>query len=135
VIVRLASLALAACLPFGLAAGCGGESTPAAESAHGRAHKASPNEAKASDDDNAEKGSEEEPESRMRSACDDGTCFTCGTGSCPLGWYCDESASGSPACSWLPDCGKKPDCACVSKTLGSACSCAEEGGGPHVKCK
>ncbi|MFZ5897557.1 MAG: hypothetical protein ACOY0T_41290 [Myxococcota bacterium] len=77
---------------------------------------------------------EAEPEP-ARSSCDDGGCFACGSGSCPSGWYCDESVSGGAACSWLPGCGAKASCACVSKNLGSDCSCSEESGGPHVTCK
>jgi hypothetical protein len=134
----MACIAQVACLVFALGAGCGGESTPAAESAHEAAQKRSTGKARASSDDSESDGDaakDESAESPARSACDDGACFTCGKGSCPLGWYCDESAQGGAACSWLPACGKKPDCACVSKVLGSACSCAEEGGGPHTKCK
>jgi hypothetical protein len=54
---------------------------------------------------------------------------------CPQGWYCDESAKDGAACSWLPECGKKLDCACVGKALGSGCACSEAQGGLHVKCK
>jgi hypothetical protein len=66
-------------------------------------------------------------------ACDDGTCTLCGDAQCPIGWYCDESAKGGPACGWLPECAKKPTCACVKKAF-SGCSCEERDGSPHVTC-
>src|SRR5688500_3063523 len=50
-------------------------------------------------------------------ACADGTCTPCGDGLCPNGWYCDETAKGGAACSWLPECAKKPGCACVERVL------------------
>lgn len=134
-LVRFVRAALALGLLFAFAAGCGGESTPAAESAHSAAQETSPAKGSATEGESEGEASEAEAESAPRAACDDGTCFECGAGSCPQGWYCDESAQGGPACSWLPQCGKKADCACVSKALGSGCSCAEEGGGPHAKCK
>jgi hypothetical protein len=69
------------------------------------------------------------------SACADATCFTCGGGFCPSGWYCDEGASGGPACSWLPECSKA-GCSCLDKALGrSGCSCKDADGGPHLSCK
>ena len=67
-------------------------------------------------------------------ACSDGTCTPCGDGWCPNGWYCDETAKGGPACGWLPECAKKPGCACVERAL-SSCSCEEREGGQHVTCK
>ena len=67
-------------------------------------------------------------------ACSDGTCTPCGEGMCPNGWYCDETAKGGAACSWLPECAKKPGCACVERAL-SGCSCEERDGGQHVTCK
>lgn len=130
-----ALLRLALLAPFLLALGCGGESTPAAESAHGAARESSKTKDRESEDEGESAASEEASQAPARSACDDGGCFECGSGSCPTGWYCDESAQGGPACSWLPDCNKKPDCACIGKVLGSACSCSDEGGGPHAKCK
>jgi hypothetical protein len=66
-------------------------------------------------------------------SCDDGTCSLCGSGICPAGWYCDEKASGG-ACSWLAECAEKPTCGCVTRVLGSACKCREEGGGLKVAC-
>jgi len=119
-------------LPFIGAAACGGgaggSNTPVA-TAHEKAAAEAPEEA-AEDDSPAE---EESPP--PRSACDDGTCSPCGSGMCPTGWYCDESASGGPACSWLPQCAQKSSCGCIANALGSACKCVEQGGGLHVTCK
>lgn len=133
--LRIFSVTLASSLPLALVTGCGGEGTPAPESAHQAASGA---KSDSNDDDDAASddaaGGEDEAESAPRAACDDGTCFVCGAGSCPSGWYCDEGAQGGAACSWLPEC-KKTDCACINKVLGSGCSCAEEGGGPHAKCE
>jgi hypothetical protein len=62
-------------------------------------------------------------------SCDDGTCFHCGGGLCPKGFYCDEKAVGGAACSWLPECASDASCGCVEKVLGSECSCTEKSGG------
>lgn len=134
--LRLFSVALVWSLSFALASGCGGDGTPAPESAHEAAHPASRSEARDSDEasDDSSKG-EDEAASAPSAGCDDGTCFVCGAGSCPQGWYCDESAQGGAACSWLPECAKKTDCSCVSKVLGGGCSCSAQGGGLHVECK
>jgi len=66
-----------------------------------------------------------------RAACDDGSCTPCGDSQCPAGWYCDESAKGGPACGWLPECAKKPTCACVERAFSA--SCEERNGGLYVK--
>ena len=50
---------------------------------------------------------------------------------CPTGWYCDENAKGGPACGWLPECAKKPTCACVKRVFSG--SCEERNGGLYVK--
>ena len=76
-----------------------------------------------------------EEEAPKAGPCDDGTCSSCGAGICPAGWYCDESATGGPACGWLPACAQKSSCACVTGKLGSGCSCSEQSGGLHVTCK
>lgn len=67
------------------------------------------------------------------STCADGSCFACGSGVCPAGFYCDESAQGGPGCSWLPTCAPKASCACIERVL-TDCSCSESDGAPHVKC-
>jgi len=64
--------------------------------------------------------------------CSDGTCFACGTGYCPTGYFCDEGATGGAACSWLPACGKSA-CACLKRALGG-CACDDGEGGAHVRC-
>jgi hypothetical protein len=66
--------------------------------------------------------------------CIDGTCFPCGGGYCPNGFYCDENTKGGAACSWLVACAKGATCNCVTRALGS-CTCSVEGGGAHVRCE
>jgi hypothetical protein len=86
------------------------------------------------DGDESESASESETEAAAparKAACDDGTCTPCGDAQCPLGWYCDESAKGGPSCGWLPECAKKPTCACVKKVYSG--SCEERAGGVFVK--
>ena len=63
--------------------------------------------------------------------CDDGSCFLCGEGMCPKGFYCDEKAAGGAACSWLPECAAQPSCGCLSKVLGADCACSEKSGGVY----
>ncbi|HYQ01231.1 MAG TPA: hypothetical protein VER96_21315 [Polyangiaceae bacterium] len=84
--------------------------------------------------DSEEAAVEPEAEAPKAALCDDGTCSPCGAGMCPSGWYCDESASGGPACGWLPRCAQKSSCACLTSQLGSGCKCSEQGGGLHVTC-
>jgi len=111
---------------------CGGGAT-SSNASPATAHEATrekPGEDAVEDDSPAEEASE-----APRSSCDDGTCSACGTGLCPTGWYCDESVSGGPACSWLPQCAQKSSCVCVTGALGSGCKCVEQGGGLHVTCK
>ncbi len=79
--------------------------------------------------------SDSAPETPQAPSCDDGTCFPCGDGICPKGFYCDRKAAGGPACSWLPDCAKQVSCDCVTKTLGSGCSCNADNGGVYVDCE
>ena len=112
---------------------CGGGAAPPAETAHAKAstEKAAASPAK-EDDSESSAESESLP---AATACNDSMCFTCGSGYCPIGWYCDESGSGGAACSWLPECGKASSCGCVTKALGKACSCRDDGGGAHVTCK
>lgn len=70
----------------------------------------------------------------LQASCDDGTCFSCGDGVCPVGAYCAAAPDGALACAWVPEC-PKPTCACVTRALGSSCSCEEQGGAPHVTCR
>jgi hypothetical protein len=116
---------------MGALTSCGGEATKPAEAP--ASAKVSEEPAESSAEEASDAGSE--AESAPPAACNDATCFSCGSGYCPSGWYCDESGSGGPACSWLPACGKASSCECVLKTLGKACSCEDQGGGPHVSCK
>jgi hypothetical protein len=69
-----------------------------------------------------------------RSECDGGSCFPCGDGICPAGWYCQENAPGGAACSWLPACAERSECGCITGVLGSDCRCEERDGGAHVTC-
>jgi hypothetical protein len=109
---------------------CGGSSPePAtAEHADGAEHRSSGDR----DDDSAPADSDaDEPAVAKKAACDDGTCTPCGDAQCPVGWYCDESAKGGPACGWLPECPKKATCACVKRVFSG--SCEERNGGLYVK--
>ena len=88
------------------------------------------------DDAHRSEESAPEPEEAPKAAlCEDKTCSPCGAGVCPNGWYCDESASGGPACGWLPRCAQKSSCGCLAGKLGAGCKCSEQGGGLHVTCK
>ena len=110
---------------------CGGGA--AGESPTKTAHDESRSEAESpSDEASAES---EAPPPKPKAACDDGTCSPCGSGMCPTGWYCDESAAGGAACGWLPDCAKKSSCGCLTAKLGSSCKCSEQSGGLHVSCQ
>ncbi|MES1175239.1 MAG: hypothetical protein ABUL62_13030 [Myxococcales bacterium] len=117
---------------FSLFAGCGGGSPPAS-SPTSSTHAVGSNEP--SQDDSAADDAPAEEEAPKAGACDDGTCSPCGSGICPAGWYCDESAAGGPACGWLPACAQKSSCGCVTAKLGSSCKCSEQSGGLHVTCK
>lgn len=113
-------------------AACGGESPPA------NSPKSSSRDADSSEptgDDAANGDASKEEEAPKAGACDDGTCSPCGSGICPTGWYCDESAAGGPACGWLPACAQKSSCACLTAKLGAGCKCSEASGGLHVTCK
>jgi hypothetical protein len=110
---------------------CGGGSTPeaaTAESSDGEERRAS----RGSDDDESTSSTSDADEASVakKPACDDGTCTLCGDAQCPIGWYCDESAKGGPACGWLPECAKKPTCSCVKRVFSD---CVEKNGGLYVK--
>jgi hypothetical protein len=109
---------------------CGGSSPEptTAEHADGAERRSSGDR----DDDTTPSDSDaDEPAVPKKAACDDGTCTPCGDAQCPVGWYCDESAKGGPACGWLPECAKKPTCACVKRVFSG--SCEERSGGLYVK--
>jgi hypothetical protein len=119
-------------LLFSLFAGCGGSSPPASAPTSST-HDIDSSES--SHDDSAADEAPAEEEAPKAGACDDGTCSACGSGICPAGWYCDESAAGGPACGWLPACAQKSNCGCLTGKLGSSCKCSEQSGGLHVTCK
>ena len=112
-------------------AACGG----AASSPNSPAETAHESATRPADDATGSDEATPEDEPAKPALCEDGTCSPCGTGVCPSGWYCDESASGGPACGWLPQCAQKSSCACLAGKLGSGCKCSEQGGGLHVSCK
>lgn len=88
----------------------------------------------ASDDSGLSDGTESAAESPLLD-CSDGTCARCGDGICTRGAYCNESAVGGPACSWLPECPEAPDCECIERVFGSKCDCEEQDGTAHVSCR
>jgi len=118
----IASLAWPAC-------GGGTPEPTTAERADADEHRSSSE----SDDESSPSASEpdEGTTAKKKPACDDGTCTLCGEGQCPIGWFCDEGAKGGPACAWLPECAKKPTCACVKRVFPG--SCEERNGGLYVK--
>jgi hypothetical protein len=75
----------------------------------------------------------EAPSGPKKPSCADGSCFDCGEGICPTGYYC-EAAHGAPAaCGWAPSCAQKPTCSCLAP-LVKGCSCEEKNGAPLVTC-
>lgn len=82
-----------------------------------------------------EPGGSEQGEEQSQASCEDGSCFRCGEGICPKGFYCDKNAKGGPACGWLPACAEEPSCSCLKQSLGASCNCDEEGGGLSVDCE
>ncbi len=125
-------MTLLACATAWLAAACGGTSGKSAESAADASDEA---ERESSWDEEREDGGEAGPSTPAGPDCSDGTCFECGDGLCPVGFYCDERAPGGPACSWLPECAEKATCSCVLGVLGSSCSCDDSDQGPRVSCE
>jgi len=121
-LARLAPLFVASLLSFACGGGSQGGNT---------AHDAEAGESSGtSEDGSGWTGGSEEPRGPD---CSDGTCFSCGEGICPKGAYCDQDAQGGAACAWLTECSGAPSCDCVTKVLGSGCSCSEDGG-PSVSC-
>lgn len=111
-------------LAMGFVFGCGGSQEPTRAPERTASHSEESPSAPTADPEPAA------PPAARR--CTDGTCFACGSGYCPAGYFCDEGASGGAACSWLPVCAKSA-CACLKRALGS-CTCDDGEGGAHVKC-
>ena len=107
--------------------GAGGSAEPKTAADDDAAESKSSSEGSKAESDEAEETSSA-PEKPRGPSCDDGTCSMCGSGICPAGWYCDESAPGGAACAWLKECAEKATCGCVTKVLGSACKCRDESG-------
>ena len=127
---NLFAIALMASLAF---AACGGGSTPEAvspDSSDADERRRSSDSESDESSSSSHEDSDEAPVAK-KADCDDGTCTPCGEAQCPIGWYCDESAKGGPACGWLPECAKKPTCACVKKAFPGGCE--ERNGGLYVK--
>jgi len=129
---RLAALLAGSCAYCLLLAACGGAAAGSDASAKAPREQNSERTGPAAASEEARPEPEELPKASL---CDDGTCSPCGAGVCPSGWYCDESASGGPACGWLPRCAQKSSCGCLNGKLGAGCKCSEQGGGLHVTCK
>ena len=114
---------------------CGSSATPEANAPHSENESADADGSDADTEEEAESaadGPAEEPAARA-DPCADGSCFACGSGFCPPGFYCDESAQGGPGCAWLPACAPKMTCSCIESEV-SGCSCSESGGAPHLTC-
>jgi hypothetical protein len=119
-----------ACLAVSLLAACGGsKAAPPPDSPEASSSESSETSVAAAEP------SDEPAPPPPAPKCDDGSCFECGEGLCPKGFYCDASAQGGPACSWLPECAKDPSCACLKKELGKDCNCESGAGGPQVTCQ
>jgi hypothetical protein len=76
-------------------------------------------------------GTDEEESEVAIDPCADQSCFRCGDGICPKGFYCDEKAG---ACSWLPECAGEASCGCVKQGAGDSCTCEEKSGGVYARC-
>ncbi|MCS6901555.1 MAG: hypothetical protein RMJ98_18085 [Myxococcales bacterium] len=72
------------------------------------------------------------PKGPQGPSCEDGSCFVCGDGICPAGFYCQKSG-GVTGCAWAVECTPKPSCSCIGP-LTRGCSCEERSGFPHVIC-
>lgn len=121
-LAALAQGAVLAALP--ILASCGGAASGAGPTAAGGTSAAEGHEG----GNDGARGAEG-PSGPTLPSCDDGTCFRCGEGICPKGFFCDEKAAGGAACSWLPECAEAPSCGCVTKVIGDSCACAEKSGG------
>jgi hypothetical protein len=118
-----------------LVLGCGAGTSSGATPRSTAEDAEAPRSSEPSGADGAEEPGDAAEESKPAGpSCDDGSCSRCGSGICPTGWYCDEKAPGGGACSWLAECAAKATCGCVTRVLGAACRCREEGGGLKVAC-
>lgn len=113
---------------------CGSSPAPEAKTAD-FADDTDVNAPSGASDEASEEGGGDEPSAAeaAREPCADGSCFACGSGFCPPGFYCDEGAQGGAACAWLPECAPKMTCDCIERVV-SGCSCSERGGAPHLSC-
>lgn len=109
--------------------GSGGTEPKTADSDETQGAKSSRAEAESEQAADADDSDSASADAKPRGpSCDDGTCSLCGSGICPTGWYCDETAPGGAACAWLKECAEKTTCGCVSKVLGSTCKCRDDSG-------
>src|SRR5687767_11041340 len=93
-------LVLAMLLPQCGGGGAGTEPKTAAERESDDSERSGDDSKSADSESEAASGVEEKSPGP---SCDDGTCTLCGSGICPTGWYCDESAPGGSACAWLKE--------------------------------
>jgi len=114
---------VAGALPV-LSLACGGGAPP----------PASPGDATGDDGDTARVEAPAESSTMVASYCTDEGCFDCGESFCLQGWYCDLGVRGGPACSFVPECETRSNCACVTAVLGGGCRCDERDGGAYVTC-
>lgn len=91
--------------------------------------EAAPNRAKTPD------APPKEEEGRGGVQCDDGSCFACGEAICFSGFFCSVGKTGH-GCAWLPNCGSRPTCGCITPSLREepTCTCQEKEGGIYVTC-
>ncbi len=69
-------------------------------------------------------------------SCEDGTCFSCGDGICPSGFYCETNAT-TTGCAWHPSCPKNPTCTCLRSAIlkDPSCACEDRNGTAFVTCR
>jgi hypothetical protein len=118
--------------------GCGGAAAPEPKAPDAEAEPAESSDSGESDSEDSSESADASADTGSESAgssdpCADGSCFRCGSGICPAGFYCDESTPGGAGCSWLPACGSKSTCACLERTL-EGCTCTEKSGAAFVTC-
>ena len=100
----------------------------------GGAQQAKASATSARDSDSVSTGPAAPPPPQLPS-CDDGSCFRCGDGICPSGFYC-ESNGGMTGCQWSTQCAKAPTCSCLRPALQAdpRCSCEDRNGAAFVSC-